>query len=345
MERGKEKNQSKKPEREISMSDISRMAGVSVATVSRVINNNGRFSEETRKRVEEIIKKYNYVPNLAAKGLKTKRSNFIGIIVPDITNEFFAKIVVEIQKNLLSSGYMALVCNTNEDEQTESKYESMLNAVQMAGLIFISGRTSFSQQWLQDMPAIYIDRKPQTFDNDHALVVESDNYGGARMAVQELYQKGCRHIACFSASHTISTHRQRFEGCRDQLEAYGLPVEEALYIKVKEVSYQSGKQAMEGLLDKGVKVDGVFCATDWLALGAAEAVQAYGLAVPEEVKIVGFDDISAAGLTAKPLTTIRQQVDVLGKVATQELLKLIGGESLSASRIEIGVSLIRRAST
>lgn len=335
----------KKDKDQISMADISRMAGVSVATVSRVINQNGRFSEETRKRVEDIIKEYNYVPNMAAKGLKTKRSNFVGVIVPDITNEFFAKIVVEIQNNLIAEGYMALVCNTNEDEETEKEYGSMLSAVQLAGLIFISGHTSLVEQKMNTLPAIYIDRQPKSFDSKNSLVVESDNYGGARLAVQKLYEKGCKKIACVYASKTISTHKQRFEGYRDQLDAYGIKLEKELQIQVDEVSFLGGKKCIKKLLDSGIEFDGVFCATDWLALGALEALREKNVQVPEQVKVIGFDDISAAWLTAKPLTTIRQQVDVLGKMATQELIKLIQGEELNASRIEIGVSLVERQTT
>lgn len=334
----------KKDER-ISMTDISRMAGVSVATVSRVINQNGRFSPETQKRVEDIIKKYNYVPNMAAKGLKTSRSNFIGVIVPDITNEFFAKIVVEIQNNLLSEGYMALVCNTNENDQTESDYVAMLSAVQLAGLIFISGNTKIAEKEMGLLPSIYIDRQPDNIAGGNSMVIESDNYGGARIATRRLFDKGCRRIACMHSRQRISTHKQRYEGYRDQLEANGLVADEALHLQVPEVSFDSGKSCMERLLDSGVKFDGLFCATDWLALGALAALAERGIDVPDSVKVVGFDDISASWLTAKPLTTIHQRVDVLGRTATRELIRLVKGGELSASRIAIDISLVERATT
>ncbi len=328
----------------ISMNDISRMAGVSVATVSRIINQNGRYSAETERKVRAIIEKYQYTPNMAAKGLKTRRSNFVGVIVPDITNEFFAQIVQEIQNGLRAQGYMAFVCNTGEDEMVEREYMSMLGAVNLAGLIFVSGSTRTVENGLQDLPAIYIDRAPEMGNKD-ALVIESDNYGGARLAVQELYEKGCRRIACIHSAKVISTYSFRYSGYCDQLALYGLEAEEALHLKVEEISFSAARKAIGDLLDSGVLFDGIFCTTDWLALGAVAALEERGVRVPEEVKIVGFDDISVASLTAKPLTTIHQQTDVLGRTAAEEILRLIDGAPGRAQRIQIGVSLVRRQTT
>lgn len=328
----------------ISMNDISRMAGVSVATVSRIINQNGRYSAETERRVRAIIEKYHYTPNMVAKGLKTRRSNFVGVIVPDITNEFFAQIVQELQNGLRAQGYMALVCNTGEDEAVERQYMSILGAVNLAGLIFVSGNARTVESGLQDLPAIYIDRAPEIGNKD-ALVIESDNYGGARLAVQELYEKGCRRIACLNYSKVVSTYSFRHSGYQDQLSLYGLPAAEDLHLKVDEISFHAGRQAVDRALREGRQFDGIFCTTDWLALGAVTALEENGLRVPEDVKVVGFDDISMASLTAKPLTTIHQQTDVLGRTAADEILRLINGAPDRAQRIQIGVSLIRRQTT
>jgi LacI family transcriptional regulator len=334
-----------KEKKVISMNDISRMAGVSVATVSRIINQNGRYSAETERRVREIIEKYHYMPNMAAKGLKTHRTNVVGVIVPDITNEFFARIVQEIQSSLRSKGYMAFICNTREDETVEQEYMDMLSAVNMAGLIFISGYTGAAGKNVYGLPAIYIDRMPEKLDGKNALVIESDNYGGARLSVQELYEKGCRKIACIHSSKIISTHTFRYNGYRDQLAIYGLEPDEALHIKVDEVSFHSAYNSIMKLIGSGVEFDGVFCATDWLALGTVAALQQCGIDVPGKVKVVGFDDISVAELTAKPLTTIHQQMDVLGQIAAEEIVRLIEGSPVKAQRIQIGVSLVRRATT
>lgn len=328
----------------ISMSDISRMAGVSVATVSRVINQNGRYSEETEQRVRDIIEKYNYIPNMAAKGLKTRRSNFVGVIVPDITNEFFAQIVQELQNGLRKQGYMALVCNTGEDETVEREYMSILGAVNLSGLVFVSGNARTVESGLQNIPAIYIDRAPEVGNKD-ALVIESDNYDGARLAVKELCDKGCKRVACLNSSKIMSTYSLRYSGYRDQLALHGIEADESLLIKVDEISFQAAHKAMDERLRDGCSFDGLFCTTDWLAMGAMTALEENGLRIPEDVKVVGFDDISMSSLIAKPLTTIHQQTNILGRTAAEEILRLINGEPNRAQRVQIGVSLIRRQTT
>ncbi len=327
------------------MNDISRMAGVSVATVSRIANQNGRYSQETERKVREIIEKYHYTPNMAAKGLRTRRANFIGVIVPDITNDFFAQIVQQVQEGLRACGYMAFVCNTGEDDDVERQYMSMLGAVNLAGLIFISGHTRAVDKPLSELPAVYIDRTPENIASENSLVIESDNYGGARMAVQELYEKGCRHIACMHSARVISTHSFRYSGYCDQLALYGLQAEEALRLRVGEVSYNAGLEKTTELIQSGTPFDGLFCTTDWLALGALTALERHGLRVPQDVRVVGFDDITVASLTAKPLTTIHQQTDVLGRTAAEEILRLIDGAPVKVQRIQAGVRLIRRQTT
>lgn len=328
----------------VSMHDISKMAGVSVATVSRIINQNGRYSAETERKVRAIIERYNYTPNMAAKGLKTRRSNFVAVIVPDITNEFFAQIVQEIQNGLRAHGYMAFVCNTGEDENVEHQYIRMLGAVSLAGIIFVSGDTRTLESSMTELPAIYIDRAPEVSGGER-LVIESDNYGGGRMAVQELYAKGCRKIACMNSSKVISSYSFRYSGYRDQLALYGLEAQENLHLRVKEITFEDARKAIFQLLDSGTEFDGLFCASDWLALGAISALEERGIDVPGQVKVIGFDDISVAGLIAKPLTTIHQQTDALGRTAAEEILRLINGETVKAQRIQIGVSLIPRSTT
>lgn len=331
-------------DKSISMTDISRMAGVSVATVSRIINQNGRYSAETERRVRDIIEKYHYTPNMAAKGLKTRRTNFVGILVPDITNDFFGWVVREIQNGLRIHGYMAFVCDTDENEEIERQYISMLGAVNPSGMIIISGNTSELGNGLNDLPAIYIDRAPVVGAGD-VTVIESDNYGGAKLAVQELYEKGCRRIACIRSARVISTYSSRYSGYRDQLELYGLSADEGLDLRVDEISFQAARQAVEALLDSGAQFDGIFGTADWLALGAVEALKSHGRRVPEDVKVVGFDDISLASLSTTPLTTIRQKTDVLGRTAADEIVKMMQGSPDRKNRILVDVSLIRRETT
>jgi LacI family transcriptional regulator len=330
----------KRDKKALSIVDISKLAGVSVATVSRVINKNGRFSDETKKRVEDIIREHNYVPNLVAKGLKTKKTNFIGVIVPDITNEFFSVVAVEIQNSLRKHGYFALICNTREDISIEREYLDILSGVQMSGLIFISGNTRVENENLRSLPTVYIDRAPEYFGK--CLVIESDNHGGGRIAANALYEAGCKRIACLRYSKNISSHQRRHDGYRYELEAKGLLFDPALQFSVDEVSFDVAKAKMLAVVEDGLTFDGIFCTTDWLALGTVAALSERGLRIPEDVRVVGFDDILSSRLSSSQLTTVRQQVDVMGRIAADEMIKMINGENMDTSRIEIAVSLVKR---
>lgn len=331
--------------KELSMHRIAELSGVSIATVSRVINQNGRYSKETEQRVQNIIEKYHYTPNLTAKRLRTGSTNYVAVIVPDITNEFFASIAQYLQEGLLKNGFLALICNTAESMDIQQQYLDNLGIVNLAGIIFVSGSTDIKQTGLHKLPAIYIDRTPEDAALKNALVVESDNYGGACMAVNELYQKGCRRIAIMRSSQSISTHSIRQSGYMDQLARFQLCPQPEWDIRVDEVSFKAAQRRMDELIGKGLSFDGLFCVTDWLAAGALASLEKHGIAVPDSVKIVGFDDISIASLTAKPITTIHQQIDVIGKTAVDEIIRLIHGGVVRATRIQIGVSLKQRKTT
>ena len=336
----------KKEEKGLSILDISRLSGVSIATVSRVINRNGRFSKDTEKRVLDIIEQYHYVPNMTARRLRTKEQNFIAIIIPDITNEFFARISQLLQELLLQKGYLALLCNTAENMDVQRQYLEMLGIVNLAGIIFVSGDAETSHLCgLMELPTIYIDRAPQGASLENALVVESDNYGGAAMAVREMAEKGCRRIAFLRSAQVITTHSFRQSGYLDELSRLGMKADPQLILQVNQVSFEDAKKRVNQLIAQKIEFDGIFCATDYLAVGAMEALKENGIRVPEQVKVVGFDDLSIARLAAQPITTIHQDIEAISQTAAEEMVRIIQGKENSTRRFQIGVSLIRRKTT
>ncbi len=336
----------KKEEKGLSIRDISRLSGVSIATVSRVINRNGRFSKDTEKRVLDIIEQYHYVPNMTARRLRTKEQNFIAIIIPDITNEFFARISQLLQELLLQKGYLALLCNTAENMDVQRQYLEMLGIVNLAGIIFVSGDAETSHLCgLMELPTIYIDRAPQGASLENALVVESDNYGGAAMAVREMAEKGCRRIAFLRSAQVITTHSFRQSGYLDELSRLGMKADPQLILQVNQVSFEDAKKRVNQLIAQKIEFDGIFCATDYLAVGAMEALKENGIRVPEQVKVVGFDDLSIARLAAQPITTIHQDIEAISQTAAEEMVRIIQGKENSTRRFQIGVSLIRRKTT
>ena len=329
----------------LSVKDIARLAGVSVATVSRVMNQNGRFSSETEARILKIIEENNYQPNLLARGLRTNKVKVIGVIVPDITNDFFAQITLTLQNALFGMDYSTIICNTNEIESVENRYRQMLQAQQVSGLVYISGEFSEGRRNLP-IPTVYIDRKPlnQT-DKEEYVLIESDNELGGRQATTELIEKGCRKLAILRFKETVSSHRGRYEGFKDCLQKHNIPFNPNLMRKVDRVGVLSGQQAVEDLLAQGEEFDGIFCTADMLALGALKALQKHNVAVPEQVKLVGFDDSSYSQLAYPEITTIRQSVETFGNLAAQTLMAMIENEPLKQYHYQLPTQLIVRGST
>ena len=330
--------------RPVTIKDIACLSGVSVATVSRVINGNGRYSKETEERVLSIITEYNYTPNMLGKGLRTNKTQTIGIVVPDITNEFFARIVQEVEKNLFNAGYTTLICNTNENPELEKKYLSVLNVNRVSGLIYISGDTRVKHDGLENIPAVYIDRWPSTSRKD-IVFIESDNFEGGRIATMEMLQKGCRRILFLTDERRTSAQHSRSEGYLRAHREFGIVPDESLIIGLKEISFDSAHDMINELCDNHVKFDGVFASTDWLALGALVALESRGIKVPEQVKIVGFDNISISKHCSTPISTVNQDVKQMGEQAINILLRLIDGKEIDKKYYVLPVELIKRGTT
>lgn len=325
----------------ISIKKISEIAGVSVATVSRVINGNGRFSAETEQRVLQIIKEYNYRPNMIAKGLRTNVSKSVGIIIPDITNEFFSSIVRELEMLLFQRGYTAFICNTDESEEIENKYYSALCSKGVDGLIYLSGKVS-KDGHLSKVPTIFIDRSIQMEQKN--IVIESDNYQGGILATQELLFKGCRRIVLIRDERQISTIQDRYRGYRAALEAAGIELLDELILRVYPISYQAAKDGLKTWIREGRHFDGIFATTDWMALGAIDALREAGFQIPNQVKVVGFDNISISRFSALPITTISQDFRKMAEEAVELLIRMMRGESPEIRTYHTPVTLVRRES-
>lgn len=331
-------------DRRVSIKDIAREAGVSIATVSRVINGKGRYSSETEEKVWKVIKDLDYVQNTMAKTLKTNQSNLVGIIVPDITNEFFSRIIQAMQEALLDRGYAAFICNTNEDKAVEQVQLNMLQSMNVGGIIYVSGLLPLPDS-LNSVPSVCIDRKPMSDSQRKMSLVESDNLAGARYAMDHLAEKNCRYIACLSPMGEYSTHNIRYNAFRARAEELNIPFDEDMHILAPHVSYQDSFESVTKFLERTEKIDGIFATTDWLAIGAIDALKAKKLRVPEDVKVIGFDDISVASFRDVPLSTIRQYPDQLAQASVEILLEQIDNGRQSTEHRVIPVELVERQTT
>lgn len=329
----------------LSIKKISELSGVSTATVSRVINHNGRFSKETEERVLSVIEQYQYVPNMVARGLRRNASQIVGIIVPDITNEFFARIVLQIQMKLFERNFSAVICNTNENAQLEVSHLQFLRAQNVSGLIFISGNPSHSQP-SSSLPTVFIDRRPQGVGRKDTLIIESDNVRGGYLAGKALAELGARRIATIMDSRMHTAGETRYLGWKTAMEEEGIQVLPELQLRVPEIGFSAAYDCISRLLEKeGMAFDALFCGTDWLAMGALAVLHEKGIHVPTDVKVIGFDDVSIATFSSKPITTIHQDAERMGELAVELLLRRMAGEPIEEPHRVLDVALIRRGTT
>lgn len=196
----------------VSIKDIAKMAGVSIATVSRVINKSGKVAKETEEKILQIMKENNYVPNLLAKGMRTNKVTTIGIVIPDISNEFFSKIAKQIQTLFFNKGYASIICNTSEDDKIEKQCIEMLQAQQVGGIIHIVSEKANKENKIL-IPTVYLDREPK-FSNKRKdmAIIESDNLSGGYIATDAMIKKGCKNIICLSPKDVVSTHKKKMSG-------------------------------------------------------------------------------------------------------------------------------------
>ena len=325
-----------------SIKDIARMAGVSTATVSRVINQNGRFSKETEERVRRIIQQTEYVPNMSAKGLRTSRTRVVGIIVPDITNPHFSSLVLKLEINLFQRGYSCLICNTNESEKLERKHIQSLAAQNVSAIVLISGTRNYSE--LGNLPVVYVDRPSRSMDNN-CIMIESDNEEGGYLATKELLDAGCRSIVILKCLSNDANQIARYTGFQRALAQRGLAEQENTFVNLPEVSTETARMAIAELLERGARFDGIMCTTDTIAAGALIALREHGLQVPRDVLLTGFDDSQFAASFGPGITSVHQDVAKMAQLAIELLMQMLRGETPRQKYYQLPVSLTRRAST
>lgn len=324
----------------VNIKTIAQKAGVSVATVSRVINQNGRFSADTEEKVKKVMKEMDYHPNTVAKSLREKHSRVVGVIVPDIMNAHFARLVLEIENYLFAHSYSTVICNTNESDELEKKHIDTLISQRVSGIIFISGKRHYS---LDDIAVIYVDRRPDDYDNNNeCVVVESDNEKGGYLATKELIEKGCKDIAILYSYDTDYNQKMRFSGYKRAIEEHNLTMKT---INIDYVSAAVATERIKDYINAGNKIDGLVCTTDIFAIGAIIGLEELGITVPGEIKVTGYDDSMLASLYNPAITSIRQSVVDMAKKSVDIILDIIDGETKSNELHVLPVRLIERATT
>lgn len=313
----------------VTIKDVARRAGVSVTTVSRVLNNSRHpISPETRERVLAAIKELGFYPNAMARSLQLHETKTIGLILPDIANPYYPGIVRGVEDVAHEKGYTVILCNTDRSRERTKEYLRVLREKRVDGVIFTGGgavedasREHFFEQG--SVATVVIGRHKANLP-----AVQVDNVRAAQEAVEHLLHLGHRRIATVTGPAVSTTARDRLEGYRRAIEAEGVDIESG-WIVEGDFEFSSGYQAVGRLPLRGPgKITAIFAHNDLMAIGAIKALQERGLKVPEDVAVVGFDNIPLASFITPTLSTVAVPVYDLGVTAMRVLAELLAGRKV-----------------
>jgi DNA-binding LacI/PurR family transcriptional regulator len=316
------------------MYQIAESAGVSIGTVSNVINGSNSVREQLRQRVLGAIQKLGYQPNQLSRGLRLNRTNIIGVIVPDITNPFFPSVVRGVEDIAFEQGYRLILCNTDDDPQKEFSYVNDLRSFLPAGLLVIPAVDSTIKP-ISGIPMVCLDRIPEGWRGDAVVVA---NYNGAYDAARHVIRLGHRQIAVISGPSHLTNARERLEGFLSALREAKIPIDRE-YMQEGHFDQASGHACMTRLLRMLPRPTAVFAANDLMGLGALSAVREAKLACPDDVSIISFDGLEITEVSNPALTTVSQSGYQLGRTAARLLLNRIGGSKEPFRKIVLPTEL------
>ncbi|MDP4186449.1 MAG: LacI family DNA-binding transcriptional regulator [Bacteroidota bacterium] len=327
------------------LNEVARKAGVSTATVSRVINNSSSVSDETRIKVLKVIKELKYHPNRVAKRLRNKNAsgNLLGVLIPDIQNPFYVEVLRGIEDVAYENKYALITCNFSQDEKKEKLYLDILQSESIDGLI-ATPTNEHDQKVInlvkEGLPIVCVDRGLSEVDVDVILV---ENQKGAFAAVDYLAKSGYNRIAYISGLPQLPSSQQREKGYREALTANGINIDKT-YIKYGDSSHESGVKLCEELLNLSAPPDALFTGNNLITLGALETIHKKQLNIPQDIAIIGFDDMYWAISLNPPLTAVRQPAYEIGKRAAEQLIQRINDPTRPTVNMILKTELMIRSS-
>ncbi|EPP1032890.1 ribose operon transcriptional repressor RbsR [Cronobacter turicensis] len=326
------------------MKDVARLAGVSTSTVSHVINKDRFVSEAIRLRVEDAIRTLNYAPSALARSLKLNQTRTIGMLITASSNPFFSELVRGVERSCFERGYSLVLCNTDGDEQRMNRNLETLLQKRVDGLLLLCTETHQPSPAIMKrypaIPTVMMDWSP--FDGDSDVIQDNSLLGGD-IATRYLIDKGYTRIACVTGPLDKTPARLRLEGYRAAMRRAGLPVAEG-YEVIGDFEFAGGLRAMQSLLALPEPPQAVFMGNDAMAVGAYQALYQAGLRIPQDIALVGYDDIELASYMTPPLTTIHQPKDELGELAIDVLIHRMAQPELQQQRLQLTPVLMVRGS-
>lgn len=309
------------------MKDVARHAGVSLSTVSYVLNDSGPVAQSRRARVLDAVRVLDYAPNEAARGLKKRSSPTIGLVVPELSNQFFALLVEGVEQVVSDNGGLVVLCAPEATSDGESTNGRLLRSQRLNGIVYLAGSRMLSSALVEltrQGPVVLVDEFVPGFDDLPAIV--SDNRRGAREVAQCVTTAGHRDVAIIAGPESLWTTQQRLSGYREALATAGINPD-GVPVHWGDYRQQSGWDLAKAALGVPVKrrPTALLCANDLMAVGVLEYCRSEGISVPSDVSVVGFDDIPFVSLLTPRLTTIRQPARDMGQEAAALLFELIAG--------------------
>jgi LacI family transcriptional regulator len=330
-------------ERPLTIQDVARAAGVSSATVSRVLNGQSSVDQDLAARVRQAVADLHYVPNSNGRALRRQVSDVWAAIVPDVQNPFFTGMVASLESVAAQRGLSVMLCNTDEQVSRERVYIRTAIAQRMAGIIIAaaSAKSDLSPLLTAGVPVVVVDRRVDGYAGDTVFV---DNYLAGRQAADHLMRAGYRRIACIAGPSEVSTTEDRLSGFRDALAKGGLPLSSAM-IRRANLRPEGGEVAMRALMASAHRPDAVFVTNGPLTAGVYRAIQAEGFAIPHDVGLVGVDDDQWTRMVVPAVSVIRQPVAEMGALAAELLLSRGSAAGSAAQHIVLDPELLIRASS
>lgn len=324
----REKSERDKSGKNVTIKDVARLSGVSLSTVSRILNNSKPVNDDVRKKVQAIIDQTGFKPNALARSMILKKTKVLGVLITDISNRYYGELVRGIENTAAESGYSIMLFDSNYDSSLERKYLELMHEKMVDGAIV------YTRSSLDDfggffertrMPVIFSNIQPSS---GHTITL--DNYGMSYKAVEYLLRCGHRSIACIHASQDDEgSGRDRFLGYQAAIRDAAIELNVNI-VRVGDYSMKSAYECTQEIILSGVPFSAMFVVSDEMAIGAMAALFDNGLKVPDDVSIIGFDDIDYAQFCRPKLTTVHQPIYKTGVIACELLLKLISGEKIPA---------------
>lgn len=320
--------------------DVARLAGVTPTTVSRVINNRGYISEKTKKRVHEAMDELGYQPNEIARSLTKQKSNTIGVIVPHISHPYFAKLISNLENEAAKKGYKIILCNSKEKAEKEKQYLDMCKSNRVAGIIICSGNVESNKINTGGIPVVLLEKNFE----EGKLGIQCDNYQGGKLATEHLIECGCKKILHFSGvidEEMPADNREKafIDVCsKNEIEYFIKKYDIDTYNQMNYYDY------IKAALNEIEGVDGIFASSDLIAAQVIQVCNEIKIRIPEDIKLVGFDDVDISQLTTPRITTVHQPIKEMARLSIELIDAKYNNIEVNEKTI-LSIKLIIREST